>query len=52
MDDDEVCFRWKDYRNEDQQKQQTMLLPAAEFIRRFLMHAVPRGSRAFAITDY
>ena len=41
--DDEVGFLWKDYRNEDKQKQQTMRLPADEFIRRFLMHAVPPG---------
>ncbi len=46
MDDDEVCFLWKDYRNQQnqhKQKQQTMRLPADEFIRRFLMHAVPPG---------
>ena len=41
MDDDEVCFLWKDYRNEHKQKQQTMRLPVSEFIRRFLMHTVP-----------
>ena len=29
--------------DEDKQKQQTMRLPADEFIRRFLMHAVPPG---------
>ena len=43
MDDDEVCFLWKDYRSEHKQKQQTMRLEAPEFIRRFLMHAVPPG---------
>ena len=43
MDDTEVVFLWKDYRNEHKQKQQTMRLPAPEFIRRFLMHAVPPG---------
>ncbi len=43
MDNAEVCFRWKDYRHEHKQKQQTMRLAPPEFIRRFLMHAVPPG---------
>ena len=34
-------FRWKDYRNQSQQK--TMTLSAEEFIRRFLLHALPDG---------
>jgi hypothetical protein len=34
-----VTFRWKDYRHE--QRQRTMTVSAEEFIRRFLMHALP-----------
>ena len=37
----QVCFRWKDYRDHDQQK--TMTLTAEEFIRRFLLHVLPAG---------
>jgi hypothetical protein len=36
-----VSFRWKDYR--DQQTQKVMTVSAAEFIRRFLLHALPPG---------
>jgi hypothetical protein len=36
-----VHFRWKDYRNGNQQK--TMSLAADEFIRRFLLHVLPEG---------
>ena len=38
---DQVRFRWKDYRAESQVK--TMTVSATEFIRRFLMHVLPRG---------
>lgn len=41
LDDGEVKFRWKDYRNGSQQK--TMALTAEEFIRRFLLHVLPEG---------
>ena len=36
-----VTFEWKDYRDGNQSK--LMSLPADEFIRRFLQHAVPPG---------
>jgi Putative transposase/Transposase zinc-binding domain len=36
-----VCFRWKDYRDHNQQKMMT--LEANEFIRRFLLHVLPDG---------
>jgi hypothetical protein len=36
-----VTFRWKDYRRGNQQRHMT--LPADEFIRRFLLHVLPRG---------
>jgi hypothetical protein len=35
----QVSFRYKDYRNQSQQR--TMILSAEEFIRRFLLHALP-----------
>jgi hypothetical protein len=41
MDDDKVCFRWKDYRDDNRRK--TMTLAAGEFIRRFLIHVLPDG---------
>jgi hypothetical protein len=37
----QVSFQWKDYR--DGAKSKVMTLPADEFIRRFLQHAVPPG---------
>jgi hypothetical protein len=36
-----VQFRYKDYRDDSQQK--TMTLSADEFIRRFLFHVLPEG---------
>ena len=36
-----MSFRWKDYRDHSCNK--TMTLEAHEFIRRFLMHVLPRG---------
>ena len=39
--EDKVTFRYKDYRQEAQQK--TMTLQAEEFIRRFLLHVLPEG---------
>ena len=39
MEDGQVRFRWKEYRDGNQQK--TMTLPAAEFLRRFLLHVLP-----------
>ena len=37
----QVSIRYKDYRNSNQQR--TMPLTAEEFIRRFLLHVLPRG---------
>ncbi len=39
--DGEVKFRWRDYRDHNQEK--TMPLSADEFIRRFLLHVLPSG---------
>jgi len=41
IEDGQVTFRWKDYRDGDAQK--TMTLTAPEFIRRFLLHVLPPG---------
>jgi hypothetical protein len=41
MDDHSVTFRWKDYAHRN--RPGTMTLDAGEFLRRFLMHVVPRG---------
>jgi hypothetical protein len=41
MEDGHVRFRWKDYADDNQQK--SMTLAADEFIRRFLLHALPSG---------
>jgi hypothetical protein len=38
-----VRFRWKDYRDDDKSK--VMTLEADEFIRRFLLHVLPKGFR-------
>jgi hypothetical protein len=41
IDDRTVTFRWKDYAHNNRPR--AMTLDGAEFLRRFLMHAVPRG---------
>jgi hypothetical protein len=41
MDEQTVSFGWKDYAHGHQNR--TMTLDGAEFLRRFLMHAVPSG---------
>jgi hypothetical protein len=41
LTDDDVAFRWKDYRHRGKSK--IMTLAADEFIRRFLLHTLPDG---------
>jgi hypothetical protein len=41
--DGQVTFQWKDYRSQGRQKSRTMTLTIDEFIRRFLIHVLPRG---------
>ena len=41
LENDQVTFRWKDYAQENRQR--TMALDALEFIRRFLLHVLPKG---------
>jgi hypothetical protein len=43
IDNGNVTFQWKDYRNKDKQKSKTMTLASGEFIRRFLIHTLPQG---------
>jgi hypothetical protein len=38
-----VTFRWKDYRIEGRDRYKRMTLTTDEFIRRFLIHVLPRG---------
>ena len=43
LDDTGVTFRWKDYRLEGRARFKLMTLAVHEFIRRFLIHILPRG---------
>jgi len=43
FDETGVTFRYKDYRRDDPERQQAMTLDPHEFIRRFLLHVLPRG---------
>ena len=42
-DDRDVTFKWKDYRFEGRERFKTLTLPSDEFIRRFLLHVLPKG---------
>jgi len=41
LQDGQVTFRWTDYQRGNRQR--TMTLDAVEFLRRFLLHVLPRG---------
>src|ERR1700687_1754416 len=41
--DNQVTFRWRDYRERGRDKTKLMQLSAGEFIRRFLLHVLPDG---------
>ena len=43
FDGERVSFRYKDYRRAAPERQQVMTLAADEFMRRFLLHVLPRG---------
>ena len=43
LDESGVTFRVKDYRRDGAARHRTMTLAADEFIRRFLLHVLPRG---------
>jgi hypothetical protein len=38
-----VTFKWKDYRSRGRDRHKTMALATFEFIRRFLIHVLPKG---------
>jgi hypothetical protein len=42
-DESGVAFKYKDYRIEGPERYKTMTLEAGEFIRRFLLHVLPKG---------
>ena len=42
-DETGVTLKWKDYRIEGPGRYKTMTLPTHEFIRRFLIHVLPKG---------
>ena len=42
-DDNGIAFRWKDYRIDGPDRWKTMTLSAHEFLRRFLLHVLPKG---------
>jgi hypothetical protein len=42
-DAETVTFKWKDYRSEGRDRYKTMSLAIPEFIRRFLIHVLPKG---------
>ncbi len=42
-DDHGVTFRYKDYRAKGRTRHKTMTLATDEFLRRFLLHVLPRG---------
>ena len=43
LDERGVTFRYKDYRRNGRARYRTMTLAAGEFIRRFLLHVLPKG---------
>jgi hypothetical protein len=43
FDEQGVTFRWKDYRIAGRDRQKVMTLATGEFIRRFLIHVLPKG---------
>jgi len=43
LDEKGVTFRYKDYRRNGRERQRTMTLEPGEFIRRFLLHVLPKG---------
>jgi hypothetical protein len=43
LDNTSVTFRYKDYRRDGAERQRTMTLSPDEFIRRFLLHVLPKG---------
>jgi len=42
MNDNNVTFKWKDYRKKNEHQQKNMTLSVNEFIQRFLLHILPK----------
>ena len=51
LDERGVTFRYKDYRHDGPARYGTMTLSADEFIRRFLLHVLPKGFHRTVTTD-
>jgi Putative transposase/Transposase zinc-binding domain len=43
LDESGVTFRYKDYRRDGAERYRTMTLATGEFIRRFMLHVLPKG---------
>jgi len=43
VEEGQVTFQYKDYRSHDRHRSRSMTVTAEEFIRRFLLHAIPPG---------
>ena len=43
LDENGVTFKWKDYRETGRTRHKTMTLDTGEFMRRFLLHVLPKG---------
>jgi hypothetical protein len=43
LDNNSVTFKWKDYRSKGPDRYKAMTLAIDEFIRRFLIHVLPKG---------
>jgi hypothetical protein len=43
LNEDQVTFKYKDYREPEDHRQKTMTLAVDEFMRRFLQHVLPKG---------
>jgi Putative transposase len=43
LDENGATFRYKEYRRDGAERYRTMTLPTDEFIRRFLLHVLPKG---------
>ena len=52
FDETGVTFRYKDYRRDSADRQQVMTLGVDEFIRRFLLHVLPRGFHRIRHTTF
>jgi hypothetical protein len=52
FDGQNVTFKWKDYRAKARDRQKLMTLDASEFIRRFLLHVLPKGFHRIRYTGF